>query len=150
MFIFSSAATAFATSGATFCAGHTPRNIDLSCPTHRCDPLFSQVMRLIDHSQASVRAKCLVTLQLLFRTTASVSLLVACERKLMPTIERLARENDPYLSSCLSSLLACIADIVPAIAHSISDGLASIAAQKKPIQPGRELRHRFQSVQIYT
>lgn len=101
-------------------------------------PFWSQVMRLIDHSQASVRAKCLVTLQLLFRTTATVSLLAACERKLMPTIERLVREKDPYLSSCLSSLLACVADLVPAIAHSISDGLASIAAQRKPIQPGGE------------
>lgn len=52
----------------------------------------------------------------------------------------LGNMHDPYLDSCLSSLLACLSDILPAITHSISDELARIGAAKKPVQPGADLK----------
>ncbi|KXZ51880.1 hypothetical protein GPECTOR_11g315 [Gonium pectorale] len=84
--------------------------------------LLPGLITLMDHSLPLIRAKAVVTVMLLSRLSPRW-LLEACKAKLVPAIERLAREKDDYLARALAALRAEAARLVPAIATTITDEL---------------------------
>ncbi|GFR42705.1 hypothetical protein Agub_g3628 [Astrephomene gubernaculifera] len=101
--------------------------------------LLPGLVNLMDHSLPLIRAKAVVTIMLLSRLSPRW-LLEACKAKLIPAIERLAREKDEYLTNALTALRAEAARVVTAIAAAISEELGgrggtSGGARRSPAVP---------------
>jgi serine/threonine-protein kinase ULK4 len=62
-----------------------------------------------------------------------------CNAKLMPIVERAAKEKDSYVQQCVEALLQMIVSVVPGILESISSDIVQLASSKRPgnLTPGR-------------
>ena len=105
--------------------------------------LLTAVLALLDHGTAVVvRAKAVSSVRLL----AALSphwLGMACDKKLLVSVERLQRDKDPYLKRSLLGLVQDVAAILPAAVASMARELSvhrAAAAKGKAAAPGDVLK----------
>eukprot|EP00736_Rhodelphis_marinus_P010019 Rmarinus@m.7566 len=85
---------------------------------------------LLDHSSLIIKGKCLVAMAL-FTKIDNRWLQLACDTKIIPTIDRLIRtERDEHLRGCLAGCVALMADILPKIAVLTSAELSGRRGSK--------------------
>lgn len=59
-----------------------------------------------------------------------------CNAKLLPAVERLAKEKDPYVQQCMEALVQTVVSVVPTILESISTDIAQLASGRRTPGPG--------------
>ena len=59
-----------------------------------------------------------------------------CNAKLLPAVERLAKEKDPYVQQCMEALAQTVVSVVPTILESISTDIAQLASGRRTPGPG--------------
>ncbi|PRP89093.1 hypothetical protein PROFUN_01813 [Planoprotostelium fungivorum] len=97
------------------------------------DTMTSTVISLLNHSETVIRGKALLTINFLTRV-APLSLLSACEMKVLQMIERVWRDKDTYVRSCIRALVQSVVDLVPVICSRISANIRQLNEAK--IRPG--------------
>ncbi|EKX45990.1 hypothetical protein GUITHDRAFT_70825 [Guillardia theta CCMP2712] len=74
--------------------------------------IINSILTLFDSATTTVRAKAVLTVRLL----ASISpqwLSMACDKRLMPSIEKMIRDKDAYLQRCIEGLISEITEMIP-------------------------------------
>lgn len=105
----------------------------MSCPLYLTYLISSRVISLLNHSETVIRGKALLTINLLTRV-APLSLLSACEMKVLQMIERVWRDKDTYVRSCIRALVQSVVDLVPVICSRISANIRQLNEAK--VRPG--------------
>ena len=90
-----------------------------------------------------LRSQAVLTVRLL----ASISpqwLSMACDKRLMSSIEKMIRDKDAYLQRCIEGLISEITEMIPNLVASIYQELSKTTGTKgaaaKPINPGDDLK----------
>uniref|UniRef100_A0A7S0HXU4 Protein kinase domain-containing protein n=1 Tax=Hanusia phi TaxID=3032 RepID=A0A7S0HXU4_9CRYP len=105
--------------------------------------IINSILTLFDSATMTVRAKAILTVRLL----ASISpqwLSLACDKRLMPSIEKMIRDKDAYLQRCIEGLISEITELIPNLVASIAQELSKATGAKgmaaKAINPGDDLK----------
>ena len=59
-----------------------------------------------------------------------------CNAKLLPAVERLTKEKDPYVQQCMEALVQTVVSVIPSILESISTDIAQLASGKRAAATG--------------
>lgn len=59
-----------------------------------------------------------------------------CNAKLLPAVERLAKEKDPYVQQCIQALVQTVVSVVPTILESITADISQLASGRRTPGPG--------------
>jgi hypothetical protein len=99
------------------------------------EAVLPALLKLLDHSSGPARAKGLLALQqVLARHPPAI--LPALDRRLLPLVERAARDaakaGDAYLAQCAASALRALAALAPPIAAAAAEELGRMAAARRP------------------
>ncbi|BBN03345.1 serine/threonine-protein kinase ULK4 [Marchantia polymorpha subsp. ruderalis] len=93
--------------------------------------LVPSLMALLEQGLEVLRGKAFVCAGLLCKVNRRW-LPSLCNAKLMPVIERSAKEKDPYVQQCVETLVQTIISIVPDILDSISLDILQLSSAKRP------------------
>lgn len=93
--------------------------------------LVPSLMALLEQGLEVLRGKAFVCAGLLCKVNRRW-LPSLCNAKLMPVIERSAKEKDPYVQQCVETLVQTIISIVPDILDSISLDIVQLSSAKRP------------------
>eukprot|EP00741_Cyanophora_paradoxa_P004814 tig00000829_g4671.t1 len=91
--------------------------------------LLPIVMKLLEHSHPVLRAKALLSLLLLVRLSTKW-LLVCCDLKLVPLVDRLVKDKDSYVHQCALALLHQVSELVPSITRQICLEVEKVSSKK--------------------
>ena len=80
--------------------------------------LLPTLVGLLERGSAVLRGKALLTLALLFRLHPRW-LLAACQTKLLPLIDRLQKDKEPYLERCLEACVGVVVALAPKVNEAV-------------------------------
>ena len=80
--------------------------------------LLPTLVGLLERGSAVLRGKALLTLALLFRLHRRW-LLAACGTKLLALVDRLQKDKEPYLQSCMDALVNTVVTLMPKVNEAI-------------------------------
>ncbi|CAM6127262.1 unnamed protein product [Calypogeia fissa] len=93
--------------------------------------LVPNLIALLEQGLEVLRGKAFVCAGLLCKINRRW-LPALCNAKLMPIVERAAKEKDSFTQQCVEALLQMIVSVVPGILESISSDIAQLATVKRP------------------
>lgn len=85
------------------------------------------------HSQSIIKGKGLLALNFVTRT-APLLLIQACDLKILQTIDRIWKDKDTYVKSCIRTFVQSVSDLVPVITSRISENVKQLNEAK--VRPG--------------
>ena len=93
--------------------------------------LVPSLVSLIEQGSEVLRGKALVFVALLCKNGKRWLPLFLCNARLLPTVDRLAKEKDNYLQQCLDSFLHVAASIVPGLLDGITRDIQQIMGGRR-------------------
>ena len=93
--------------------------------------LVPSLVSLIEQGSEVLRGKALVFVSLLCKNGKRWLPLFLCNARLLPTVDRLAKEKDNYLQQCLDSFLHVAASIVPGLLDGITRDIQQIMGGRR-------------------
>ncbi|KAG0627834.1 hypothetical protein M758_2G231400 [Ceratodon purpureus] len=97
--------------------------------------LVPSVVAMMEQGPEILRGKAFVCAALLCKINRRW-LPSLCNAKLLPAVERLAKEKDPYVQQCMEALAQTVVSVVPTILESISTDIAQLASGRRTPGPG--------------
>lgn len=97
--------------------------------------LVPSVVAMLEQGPEVLRGKAFVCAALLCKINRRW-LPSLCNAKLLPAVERLAKEKDPYVQQCMEALVQTVISVVPTILESISTDIAQLASGRRTPGPG--------------
>ncbi|KAE8735000.1 1-deoxy-D-xylulose 5-phosphate synthase family protein [Hibiscus syriacus] len=93
--------------------------------------LVPNLMSLIEQGSEVLRGKALVSVALLCKNGKRWLLQFFCNSRLLPTVDRLAKEKDNYLQQCLNSFLNEVASTVPTLLDGITGDIQQMMGGRR-------------------
>ncbi|GMJ02032.1 RUNKEL, EMBRYO DEFECTIVE 3013 [Hibiscus trionum] len=93
--------------------------------------LVPNLVSLIEQGSEVLRGKALVSVALLCKNGKRWLLQFFCNSRLLPTVDRLAKEKDNYLKHCLNSFLNEVASTVPSLLDGITGDIQQMMGGKR-------------------
>ncbi|XWS14002.1 hypothetical protein CRYUN_Cryun36dG0086900 [Craigia yunnanensis] len=93
--------------------------------------LVPSLVSLIEQGSEVLRGKALVFVALLCKNGKRWLPLFFCNARLLPTVDRLAKEKDNYLQQCLDSFLHVVASIVPGLLDGITGDIQQMMGGRR-------------------
>ncbi|KAL4311678.1 hypothetical protein GQ457_01G031040 [Hibiscus cannabinus] len=93
--------------------------------------LVPNLVSLIEQGSEVLRGKALVSVALLCKNGKRWLLQFFCNSRLLPTVDRLAKEKDNYLQQCLNSFLNEVASTVPGLLDGITGDIQQMMGGKR-------------------
>ncbi|KAK8988168.1 hypothetical protein V6N11_065765 [Hibiscus sabdariffa] len=93
--------------------------------------LVPNLVSLIEQGSEVLRGKALVSVALLCKNGKRWLLQFFCNSRLLPTVDRLAKEKDNYLQQCLNSFLNEVASTVPSLLDGITGDIQQMMGGKR-------------------
>jgi len=81
-----------------------------------------------------LRGKALVCAALLCKNRRWLPSL--CNAKLLPAVDKLSKEKDPYVHQCMEALVQTVVGVVPTILESICTDITQLASGRRTPGPG--------------
>ncbi|MBA0696600.1 hypothetical protein Goari_003140, partial [Gossypium aridum] len=95
--------------------------------------LVPSLLSLIEQGSEVLRGKALVFVALLCKNGKRWLPQLFCNARLLPTVDRLAKEKDNYLKQCLDSFLHVVATTIPSLLDCITGDIQQMMAGRRQI-----------------
>lgn len=93
--------------------------------------LVQSLMSLIDQGSEVLRGKALVLVALLCKNGRRWLPHFFCNGRLLPTVDRMAREKDSYLQQCVDAFMHSIASVVPGLLDTITGDIQQVLGSRR-------------------
>ncbi|KAE8734157.1 1-deoxy-D-xylulose 5-phosphate synthase family protein [Hibiscus syriacus] len=93
--------------------------------------MVPNLVSLIEQGSEILRGKALVSVALLCKNGKRWLLQFFCNSRLLPTVDRLAKEKDNYLQQCLNSFLNEVASTVPTLLDGITGDIQQMMGGRR-------------------